>query len=68
MIKKLQKGRKKRDVPQTAQESIPFMSCIENLNVYYDVDVALKVAKAVTDTYVENWTDSTCLIQSKMMF
>nr|WP_297766265.1 hypothetical protein [uncultured Butyrivibrio sp.] len=34
-----------------------FMSCIENLNVYSDVDVAVKVAKAVTDIYVENWTD-----------
>ena len=34
-----------------------FMTCVENLNVYSDVDVAIKVAKAVTDIYVENWSD-----------
>ena len=36
-----------------------FMSCIENLNVYSDIDVAAKVAKAVTDIYLENWTSIT---------
>ena len=35
------------------------MSCIENLNVYSDIDVAAKVAKAVTDIYLENWTSIT---------
>lgn len=35
-----------------------FMSCIEGLNVYSNEDVALKIAKAVTDIYVENWTDA----------
>lgn len=33
-----------------------FMSCIENMDVYYDTDVAQKVVKAVTDVYMENWT------------
>lgn len=32
-----------------------FMSCIESLNVFNDSEVALKVVKAVTDVYVENW-------------
>lgn len=36
-----------------------FMACIDNLNVYSDEDVAGKVAKAVTDIYIENWTDVT---------
>lgn len=34
-----------------------FMSCIEGLNVYNDAEVALKVVKAVTDVYMENWND-----------
>lgn len=36
-----------------------FMACIDNLNVYSDDDVAAKIAKAVTDIYIENWTDVT---------
>lgn len=32
-----------------------FMSCIEGLNVFNDSEVALKVVKAVTDVYMENW-------------
>lgn len=32
-----------------------FMSCIESLNVYNDSEVAMKVVKAVTDVYMENW-------------
>lgn len=32
-----------------------FMSCIENLDVYSNQDVADKVVKAVTDVYLENW-------------
>ena len=36
-----------------------FMACIDNLNVYSDEDVSSKVAKAVTDIYIENWTDVT---------
>lgn len=32
-----------------------FMSCIEALNVYNDSEVAIKVVKAVTDVYLENW-------------
>lgn len=32
-----------------------FMAAIESMNVYNDAEVALKVAKAVTDVYVENW-------------
>lgn len=31
------------------------MSCIETLNVYNDSEVAVKVAKAVMDVYLENW-------------
>lgn len=34
-----------------------FMSCLENLNVYNDPEVSLKVVKAVTDVYMENWND-----------
>ncbi|SHJ50758.1 hypothetical protein [Pseudobutyrivibrio xylanivorans] len=36
-----------------------YMSCLEKLNVYDDLEVAKKVAKAVTDVYVDNWTDDT---------
>ena len=32
-----------------------FMSCISSLNVFSDSDVAMKVVKAVTNTYIENW-------------
>ena len=31
------------------------MSCLELLNVYSDEEVASRVAKAVTDVYLENW-------------
>lgn len=34
-----------------------FMSCIKNMNVFDDIGVAQKVAKVVTDIYVENWND-----------
>lgn len=34
-----------------------FMSCIEKLNVYNDVEVAKKLVKAVTDIYIENWAE-----------
>lgn len=32
-----------------------FMSCIETMDVYSNQDVASKVVKSVTDTYMENW-------------
>lgn len=32
-----------------------FMSCIETMDVYSNQDVASKVVKTVTDTYIENW-------------
>ena len=32
-----------------------FMSAIETLDVYSDMEVARKVVKAVTDVYIENW-------------
>lgn len=32
-----------------------FMSCLSNMDVYSDPDVAGKVVKAVTDVYIENW-------------
>lgn len=32
-----------------------FMSCLENLGVYNDSEISLKVAKSVTDVYMENW-------------
>lgn len=32
-----------------------FMSTIEMLDVYSDAEIALKIAKAVSDVYVENW-------------
>lgn len=35
-----------------------FMSCVETLNVFNDSEVAVKVAKAVTDVYLENWNVS----------
>lgn len=35
-----------------------FMSCIEKLNVYSDTEVAKRLVKAVTDVYMENWTES----------
>ena len=31
------------------------MSCIEGLSVYNDSEVAMKIAKAITDVYIENW-------------
>ena len=31
------------------------MSCLENLNVFNEHDVAKKLVKAVTDVYIENW-------------
>lgn len=34
-----------------------FMSCIENLDIYNDTDIAIRVVKAVTDVYVENWSN-----------
>jgi len=34
-----------------------FMSCLGNLNVYNNEEVALKLVKAVTNVYMENWTD-----------
>ena len=34
-----------------------FMSCVENLGVNNDPEIALKVAKAVTDVYMENWNE-----------
>ena len=34
-----------------------FMSCIEKMNVYNDEEVAKKIAKAVSDVYIENWTE-----------
>lgn len=36
-----------------------YMSCIEKLDVYDDIEVIKKIAKAVTDVYVDNWTDAT---------
>lgn len=36
-----------------------YMSCIKQLSVYNDAEVARKIAKAVTGVYVENWNDST---------
>lgn len=35
-----------------------FMNCIERLNVYNDPEVAMKIVKAVTDVYMENWTEN----------
>lgn len=32
-----------------------FMSCIETMDVYSNQDVASKIVKSVTDTYMENW-------------
>lgn len=32
-----------------------YMSCIQNMNVYHDADIARKVVKAVSDVYMENW-------------
>ena len=32
-----------------------FMSAIETMNVYSDTEVSKRIAKAVTDVYVENW-------------
>lgn len=32
-----------------------FMSSIENLDVYNDIEVAIRIAKAVSDVYIENW-------------
>lgn len=32
-----------------------FMSAIEMLDVYSDTEIAVKIAKAVSDVYVENW-------------
>lgn len=32
-----------------------FMSAIETLDVYNDTEVAKKIAKAVTDVYIDNW-------------
>lgn len=34
-----------------------FMSSIENLGVYNDEDIAIKISKIVTEVYLENWTD-----------
>ena len=34
------------------------MSCIERMDVYNDLDVAQKIAKSVTNVYIENWIDS----------
>ena len=34
-----------------------FMSCLESLDVYSNPDVAGKIVKAVTDVYMENWTE-----------
>lgn len=34
-----------------------FMATIESMNVYNDAEVVLKVAKAVTDVYVEKMKD-----------
>lgn len=34
-----------------------FMSCLANMDVYSDPDVASKVVKAVTDVYIENWNN-----------
>ncbi len=34
-----------------------FMSCVEHLNVYDDIEVAKRLAKAVTDVYFENWNE-----------
>lgn len=31
------------------------MTCIERLNVYNDSEVSMKIVKAVTDVYMENW-------------
>ena len=31
------------------------MSCIERLSVYNDSEVSMKIVKAVTDVYMENW-------------
>lgn len=32
-----------------------FMSCMENLSVCNDSEVSMKIAKAVTDVFIENW-------------
>ncbi len=34
-----------------------FMSSIDNLEVYNDEEVAIRIAKTVTDVYLENWTN-----------
>ena len=34
------------------------MSCIEKMDSYGDTDVAQKIVKAVTNVYIENWTDA----------
>lgn len=31
------------------------MTCVERLNVYNDSEVSMKIVKAVTDVYMENW-------------
>ena len=37
-----------------------FMSCIEHLDSFSDEEVAQKVVKAVTNVYIENWSDNAC--------
>lgn len=34
-----------------------FMSCIEKMDTFGDIDVAQKVVKAITNVYIENWID-----------
>ena len=36
-----------------------YMSAIEKLDVYDDLEVIKRIAKAVTDVYVDNWTNDT---------
>lgn len=36
-----------------------FMSFIGNLNIYDDREIAKRMAKVVTDVYIENWADGT---------
>lgn len=37
-----------------------FMTCIEKIDIYDDVEITKKLVKVVTGIYVENWNDNSC--------
>lgn len=39
-----------------------FMSCIEKINSFDDYEVAQKLVKAITDIYIENWTEHSLIV------